>query len=198
MLGPEGVINLISDRLEQALPAKITELRARLSLDGPGIADDNIADLRAPTIMRSEPEDYSITAAAFPAVYIVDKNTDQVAVNERTQFGETYLLPYGIHLVIYVRDNSFTETKAQLRRMTLAVREVVLGRPLLTDEVGQWVRADKLRWTEQYGIPGQANVGIVAGSVLATVWMAQEQLAHPTTPQVTAVSADMSVGVVQQ
>lgn len=191
MLGPEGAINLIASRLDMALPGKVAELRTRLNLDDPALSPDEVPDLRVPLIMHAEPEDTSIELASFPAVYIVERNTSGTAVVERGQYADRYRIPYAITFLIYVRDVSFTETKAQLRRMALAVREVVLAVPQLADDDDQAVTLERSGWSEKFGTPGnQQNIGIIAGSALETVWVAEERIPYVAGPQVLTVNVD--------
>lgn len=182
MLGPEGAINLIADRLISVLPFKIAEMRDRLDLDTTESAE--AVGLQVPLIEMSEPEDTPIELAAFPVVYIVERDTSGVTVEEPGQYADLFRFPYNIALTVYVRDISFTETKAQLRRLGLALREVLFAQYRLDVGDGQFIEFHHAGYSEKYGYPSQQAPGIIAGMVIETMWHADEQLPYTEGPPI--------------
>lgn len=138
MRGPEDVAASIAGRLEDALPARLTDLEVRLELDA--------GALPAPAHVYASEVDRLAVAKDFPAILVVAQEAQGVEVTvdddldaedlDEAAAGPTYVVRYPVRVFVWaaVPDaGAGTPRDRQLavdlmrKRYTLAVREALLA-----------------------------------------------------------------------
>lgn len=122
MLGMEGVCELVAATLEQKMPAKVDQLRARYTdLDG----DD------LPYIgLYSRSQRARLERGDYPAIEVVPRDARR-PVTMDTDGGVTFWFPYTIRIFLSVRGTSFENVDQRRKRLTLGVVELLASTPLL-------------------------------------------------------------------
>jgi hypothetical protein len=117
VIGLEGACQLVTDRLEAALPGKTAELRTRL-----GAQPDDLPD-----VITVIPHELArLELEQWPAVMVVGQNLEQMVRDDVEADGTTWLCTYRLRVWVWARGNDFGHTDRIRKRLTLAVRELLM------------------------------------------------------------------------
>lgn len=147
MIGPEGVARLLTQRLRETVPAKVTELQNRYSVTArelPGPSTDCIY----PTVRDV------VAIGKFPCMMVsVVDNVGRAAVTRLTEatgeFDE-YEYRYRVRIFQYVTGDDYEPTALERMRLMLAVREVLLYNKIMGPLNGDTVTIDDLSFRESF------------------------------------------------
>lgn len=146
MLGTEGAAALLVARLEAEMPAKVTEVAARYS-------DAATVNLQPPALYAKSVYE-RLELAQYPAIEVESRDDGPNTQNSQAGGVEDLWVGYDLRVYLTVRGNGFVQVEARRRRLTLAIREVLLSTPLLqaaTAGPQAWVNARSVR-TSYFGI----------------------------------------------
>lgn len=123
MIGANGVIGAVVERLNGALPAKVAAIRTARELSPHDLPDPADAVPYLPEIT---------SLGDFPAVLVSYQDVQQEDVTLTTPelgaLSETYVFVYQVEVYVLCRSRSYEETELQTQIMEAAVREVILQR----------------------------------------------------------------------
>lgn len=123
MIGANGVIGAVVDRLNDALPAKVAAVREARDLSAYDLPDPADAIPYLPEIA---------SLGDFPAVLVSYQDIEQEDVTLTTPepgaLSETFVFVYQVEVYVICRSTSYEQTEEQVQIMESAVREVVLQR----------------------------------------------------------------------
>jgi hypothetical protein len=116
--GLESACQLVAQRLRTALPAKTEEMRGRLSVADP-------ADLPDVAVVYDH-ELGHIPLEEWPAVMVVGQTLERMTRDDVKADGTYWLCTYRIRVYVWARGEGFGHTDRIRKRLTLAVREVLM------------------------------------------------------------------------
>lgn len=127
MIGPEGAAQALTEQLEAQLPAKLAELRTRLTVEE--------ADLPDPGLV--EPHDrIRRPIEAYPAVLVLVTGLGSLTpVDRPDSLPEVWVARYPFRIYLWLRGEYEDATDLLRKRYVLAVREVLLARRVLATAV---------------------------------------------------------------
>jgi hypothetical protein len=181
MRGPEGVSEDLADwlagpltvvldpdapdaRQGGALDVKLAELTARLDLD---------EDLAPPALVTTEGRPVSTLAfSEFPALFVVAQAAERFRRQDVVDGAIIYLVRYPVRIFVFARGDTFDDTDRARKRLTLAVREVILNNQ---ERLG----VDEDTYRESYSdVTGldDRNVRTVAGAFIEVTIEVEESL----------------------
>lgn len=138
MIGVEGAVQLVAERIADALPGKIEELRDRLGVDAATLPDPQLIVAQETPELRME---------QYPAVMIVAQETRSIGRAEINDDGyESFFIRYAVRAYVWARGQQASDTDLVRKRYTLAVRELLLARNLLAPAAA----ADPTTMVESY------------------------------------------------
>lgn len=124
MNGLEGACRVVAEHLAAALPGKTAELRTRLAVTNP-------IDLPDVALVLDHDE-APIPLEGWPAVMVVGQNLESMIRHEVAATGTDWLCTYRLRVFVWSRGDSFPHTDHIRKRLTLAVREVLMQQRKIT------------------------------------------------------------------
>lgn len=192
MEGIEGVTTKVLARLQEAMPAKLAELRIRYGVD-----DGSLEDIT--TWLTHEPDDIGVDTP--PMVVVTEQESDIVSGPERIRDdgagGATYRFRYRIGVFAWARGDTFDSTARARARYGLAVREILLQKIGLGDPDPGTCVLDPAWIVETYSSIGRDGISreVIAATALVLKYETQEWLAPRTAPLGVAGSIPPDVGI---
>lgn len=119
MSGPEAAAQAVAARLATDLPGRLTALETRLTLPAGSLAVPQLIQPRDEVELRLED---------FPAVLVVPMEAVSFRAMTATATGELYHVRYVMRVYCWSRGEHAADTDLARKRLTLAVRETLLGR----------------------------------------------------------------------
>lgn len=171
MLGSEGVARAIVARLDERLPSKVEELRARLG----------VGDYDLPAVQENYPTEIDLYAIGeFPVTATTQVDTTGRLGNRQTELGgefNEYSYRYRMRVYVWGAHDGTVKTDLLRKRLALAVRETLLERRILWDEGGNYVEVDPDTVRESYSDVGALETGaIIAGAYIEMECPSYERL----------------------
>ena len=128
MIGPEGVAQAVVDRLRELVPDKLIDLEDRLALPEGSLPAPRLIQPRDAVELRLED---------YPALLVVPQDA---VIGARTDVdddgSESFVCRYTMRVYVWMRGDHAEATDLARKRMTLAVREVLLTYGFLPGELG--------------------------------------------------------------
>lgn len=185
MIGWSGALNVVAGFLEANLETKIAELRERLGDEGPLTK----AQLPSPQLFTTEERAGRLPFQDFPAILVVGRQLRSNQLLETQVAGDVYLRGYVLRVYFWVRSpKGFAEVTIQRNRYSLALTELLLGRPSLAQDAGG---IDVGTLVE---VPGESDTDdarrTIAGSYLEFQVTIEETVARAALGPVTGVRAE--------
>lgn len=170
MSGPEDVAELLRAHLADAVPTRLDELRAELSLTTKVLPD--------PKLVTAQERDL-VNLAEWPAIFVVVQRLEGLRRNDgpNEDGTVTYRARYPVRVFVFVRADGYEPTDLLRKRYVRATREVLFA--------GQEVaELDERSYSESYSDVGQDdNKRSIAGFYADfTVELDEDLAARPATP----------------
>ncbi len=187
MLGARGTRALLVDRLQTALPGKVTEMRARLGRTATQLPEPRHYVPREPGRQGSD---------RFPFVAVLLLSTDPLGGPERdysTGTADRYQYRYVFHVFIMCAAGNPDTVDQQRDDLTLAIREVLLQRRGLGGDQEMVLEPESI--VEAYSdVDADQARQSIAGCRLEVTYRVTETLAAEQPPVVPAAGPSTTVG----
>lgn len=166
MRGLEEAAGVVAGVLAARLPAQLAALETRLGLPA--------GSVERPQLVA--PHDLGrIPLEDWPAVLVVGQTTEDLRRLDVDVEGTIYLVRYRLRVYALARGDEEAATDLARKRLTLAVREVLLGYQALRDAGGT---VDERSLRESYSdVERDTDGATVAGAYLELVVALEERLA---------------------
>lgn len=131
MIGSEGVTRYLVEKLKAAMPAKLAELRTRLT----AITGEAVTEQHLPEVQRWYAHDIDqLEVGGFPAVLVVESESVGQIANREITYGEEadeYTFEYILRVYVWAMGDSAGGTTLQVKRLVSAVEEILLFEKLI-------------------------------------------------------------------
>lgn len=176
MLGPESVGQQLEQLLAAAVPARVVVLDAELGPIVPGELDGE--DLVTPRLVTSTMiPARDVAIGDWPFLVVVVQRASRFVRADVDDGALLFDVDYPAHVFVWARGDGWHHTARVRERLTLAVREVLLGRQQLTPDI----RLTESTYREAYSEVGtDPELGAtVAATRIEATFTARERLTPP-------------------
>lgn len=189
MEGMEGATRLLADRLRDRLPAKTAALRARYGVTE--LAAESLPDF----VTVDHRERIRLGLEEWPACLVVGQETRRIRRDDRGPTATTFTARYNLRVFVMVRAAVDADADLARKRLTLAVRELLLEQGTL----GAAGTVDETSLTESYSDLARDDTdATVAGAFIAVDVVLEESLTGLTAPVGTVAAATVDTGALPQ